>query len=251
MKNVQEIRKTIKRFRPVSQITNLFDPNINDRSILLYKCKDEEGNKFIIWIFTDKIKLEMPLATSLLFSINIPDIICFANKFIENMNRIGKLFTDNSKDEQVKLCVKLLKDYLISLSFNHSEGLIVYGNSLQMIINNDRQIIPEIEACERIKSLIELNFPETIYSVDYTDLPVDLKQLILKYECWIISDDFERDAKIKEMTIKERIELIKFVDQKFDDINIFLDTFRDKPLTEGAIKIQCLAELAMELKLAK
>ena len=251
MKTIQEIRNTIKRFRPISQKTNLFDPNINDKSNRLYIFKDEEGNKFIIWIFTDRIKLEMPLATSLLFSINIPDIICFANKFIENMNGIGKLFTDNSKDEQVKSCVKLLKDDLISLSFNHEEGLTVYGNSLQMILKNDRKIIPEIEICKRIKSLVELNYPNKVHSVDCTDLPNNLLQLIEKYESLAISDDFEREEKVEEMTKKERNDFIEAIGRKFDDINIFLDTFKDKPLTEGAIKIQCLAELAMELKLTK
>ena len=248
---MQEIRNTIKRFRPTSQKTNLFDPNINDKSNQLYKFKDEEGNKFIFWIFTDRIKLEMPLATSLLFSINIPDIICFANKFIENINGIGKLFTDNSKDEQVKLCVKLLTDDLISLSFNYTEGLIVYGNSLQMILKSDRQIIPEIEICKRIKSVVELNYPNKIYSVDYTDLPNNLFQLIEKYESLAISDDFEREEKVEERTRKELNDFIETIGQKIDDINIFLNTFKDKPLTEGAIKIQCLAELAMELKLTK
>ena len=53
------------------------------------------------------------------------------------------------------------------------------------------------------------------------------------------------------MTKKERNDFIEAIGRKFDDINIFLDTFKDKPLTEGAIKIQCLAELAMELKLTK
>jgi hypothetical protein len=248
MKTVQEIRNTIKKFRPISQKTNLFDPNINDRSNRLYRFKDEEGVKFIIWIFSDKIKVEIPLSTSLLFSINIPDMICFANKFIETMDGIGKLFTNNSKNKQVKLCVKLLEDDLIALNFNHTEGLIVYKNSLQMILKNDRQIIPEIEICKRIKSVIELYYPDKIYSIDYTDLPNDLLQLIERYESLAIPDDVEKEEKVQEMTKKEHTDFIEAIEQKFNDINIFLDSFGDKPLTEGAIKIQCLAELAMYIK---
>jgi len=56
-------------FRPTSQEINLFDPNISDKSTRLIKFKDEQANKFKIWIFTDTVKLETPLTTSLLFSV--------------------------------------------------------------------------------------------------------------------------------------------------------------------------------------
>ena len=188
------------------------------------------------------------MATSLLFSINIPDKICFADKFLENIRGIGKLFTDNSKDQQVRLSIELLKEDLMSFRFEHNEGLTVYGNWLQLILKSDRQILPEIEVCEKIKSIIELNFLQEIYSVDHTDLPTDLRQLVVKFESWAISDDFERSEKSKKMTKKERIELIEAVERKFNDINIFLDSFGNKPLTDEAIKLQYLAEMVMELK---
>jgi len=248
MTTVQEIKNKIKKFRPTSQKQNIICPNINDKATRFYKFKDDRGNKFRIWIFTDRIMLETPLATSLLFSINIPDQICLANKFLENIGGIGKLYTDNSKDEQVKLCINLLKEDLISFHFDHTEGLTVYGNWLQLILKNNRQISPEIEVCERIKSIIELNYPRKVYNVDYADLPTDLRQLVEKFESWAISDDFERDEKSKEMTKKERTKLIETIECKCDDINVFLDTFGEKPLTDGAIKLQCLAELVMELK---
>ena len=248
MTTIQEIKNKIKQFRPTSQKQNIIYPNINDKATQFYKFKDDRGNKFRIWIFTDRIMLETPLATSLLFSINIPDKICLANKFLENIGGIGKLYTDNSKDEQVKLCINLLKEDLISFHFDHTEGLTVYGNWLQLILKNNRQISSEIEVCERIKSIIELNYPRKIYNVDYADLPTNLRQLVEKFESWAISDDFEREEKSKEMTKKERTELIETIECKCDDINVFLDTFGEKPLTDGAIKLQCLAELVMELK---
>jgi hypothetical protein len=182
MTTVQEIKNKIKKFRPTSQKQNIIYPNINDEATRFYKFKDDRGNKFRIWIFTDRIMLETPLATSLLFSINIPDKICLANKFLESIGGIGKLYTDNSKDEQIKLCINLLKEDLISLHFDHTEGLTVYRNRLQLILKNNRQILPEIEVCEKIKSVIELNYPDEIYSVDYKDLPIDLRQLVEKFE---------------------------------------------------------------------
>ena len=116
-------------FRPTSQEVNLFDPNINDKSTRLFKFKDDKDNRFKIWVFTDKIKMETALATSLLFSINFPDKVCLANKILKEISGIGKIFTDRSKDDQIQSCVELLKDNLRSLKFDKNEGLTVYGNS--------------------------------------------------------------------------------------------------------------------------
>ena len=250
---MSELRNKVKKFRPASQKVNVFNSTISGWSIRLYKFKDTNGNKFRIYFFGDRIILETPLATLLHFSINIPDKIGFADMFSENVSGIGKLFVsklfvDDSKDKQIKSCVELLKKDLKSLCFDHCEGLTVYGNSLELILKSERQILPEIEICEKMKSIIESNFPEEIYSIDYSDLPTDLKTLIVKFESFAISDDYEREEKSKKITKKKRTELIEAVEGKLDDIDRFLDDFGGKPLTDGAIKLQCLAEMAMELK---
>ena len=247
MTTEQEIKNKVKIFRPTSQEVNLFDPNINDKSTRLYKFKDEKDNKFKIWIFTNRIKLETSLATSLLFSVNFPDKVCLANKLLETISGIGKIFTDNSKDDQIQSCIKLLKDDLKSLNFEDNEGLTVYRNSLQLTLKGERQILSEIEVCAKIKSIIELNFPDKMYNNDFSDLTSDFRQLIIKFENYSISDDFERDEKINEMTTKVCSDLIKEVEPRLDDINAFLEAFGDKPLTEGAIRLQSLAEIVIEM----
>lgn len=234
-------------FRPTSQEVNLFDPNLNDKSTRLLKFKDNQDNRFKIWVFTDTFKLETPLTTSLLFSINFPDNVCMANKRLKNVAEIGIVFTDNSKDDQVHSCIELLNDDLKSLHFDNSEGLTVYGNSLQLTLKHDRQLLPEIEVSKKMKSLIELNFPDKTNEADYSDLPTDLRQILLKYKNLAITDDFERDELIGEISTRQRNDLIKSIEPKLEEINLFLDTFGDKPLTEGAIGLQCLAELTIEL----
>ena len=234
-------------FRPTSQEVNLFDPNLSDKSTRLFKFSDDQDNRFKIWVFSDTVKMEIPMATSLLFSINFPDKVCLANKKLKNISGVGIVFTDNSKDDQIQSCIELLNDDLKSLQFDNNEGLTVYGNSLQLTLKPGRQLLPEIEACKKIKSLIELNFPDKTSEADYSDLPTDLRQILLKYETLAISDDFERDELIGELSTKQRNDLIKSIEPKLEEINLFLDTFGDKPLTEGAIGLQCLAELTIEL----
>jgi len=251
MTTVQEIRNKVKMFRPTSQEVNLFDPNLNDKSTRLFKFKDNQDNKFKIWTFTDTVKLETPLATSLLFSINFPDKVFLANKIMKDISDVGIVFTDNSMDKQIQSCIELLNDDLKSLQFDNKEGLTVYGNSLQLTLKYDRKLLPEIEVCIKIKSIIELNFPDKGNETDYSDLPIDLRQILLKFESLAITDDFERDELIEGLSTRQRKDLIKVIEPKLKEINLFLDTFGDKPLTEGAIGLQSLAKLVMELTFHK
>ncbi len=247
MTTEQDIRNKVKIFRPTSQEVNLFDPNLNDKSTRLFKFKDDHDNRYKIWVFTDTVKLETPLATSLLFSINFPDKICLANKLFEVVSGIGKIFTNNSKDDQIQLCIKLLKDDLKSLNFDFNEGLTVYRNSLQLTLKQDRQMLPEIEVFKKIKLLLQLNFPDETEEIDFSDLPTELRQILKKFGSLAISDDFERDEKIKNLTKKQRTDFIETLEPKLENINAFLDTFSDKPLSEGAIRLQSLTELLIEL----
>jgi hypothetical protein len=247
MTTVQDIRNKVKVFRPTSQEVNLFDTNLNDKSTRLFKFKDDQDNRFKIWVFTDTVKLETPLTTTLLFSINFPDKVCLAKKLLLEVSGIGKIFTDNSRDDQVQLCIKLLKENLKSLNFDINEGLTVYRNSLQLTLKQDRQMLPEIEVFKQIKSLIEVNFPDETEEIDFSDLPADLRQILMKYRSLAISDDFERDAKIETLTKKQRTDFIETLEPKIENIYSFLDTFNDKPLTEGAIRLQSLVELSIEL----
>lgn len=234
-------------FRPTSQEASLYDPNLNDTSDRIFKFKDFQDNKYRIWVFSDTIKLETPLSTSLLFSINYPDKVCLANKLLFEESGIGKIFTDYKKNDQIQLCIKLLKNDLILLNFDINEGLTVYRNSLQLTLKQDRQILPEIDVFIKIKSLIELNFPDETEEVDYSGLPSDLRQILIKFRSLAISDDFDRGEVIHELSAGQRRDLIKLIEPKLEEINLFLDTFADKQLTEAAIRLQCLAELTIEL----
>ena len=247
MTTVQEIRNKVKMFRPTSQEVILFDSNLNDKSTRLLKFKDDQDNRYKIWVFTDVVKLETPMTTSLLFSINFPDKVCLAKSLFLEISGIGKIFTDNSKDDQIQLCIKLLKDDLKSLNFDFNEGLTVYRNSLQLTLKQDRQMLPEIEVLKKIKLLLQLNFPDEIEEVDFSDLPTDLRQILKKFGSLAISNDFERDEKIQTLTKKQRTDFIETLEPKLENINAFLDTFSDKPLSEGAIRLQSLVELLIEL----
>ena len=103
-----------------------------------------------------------------------------------------------------------------------NEGLTVYRNSLQLTLKQDRQILPEIEVLKKIKLLLQLNFPDEIEEVDFSDLPTDLRQILKEFGLLAISDDFERDVKIQTLTKKQRTDFIETLEPKLENINSFL-----------------------------
>lgn len=160
---------------------------------------------------------------------------------------IGKIYTDNSIDDQIQLSIKLLTNELKSLNFELNEGLTVYRNSLQLTLRQDRQMLAEIEVLKKTKSLVEVNFPEETEKNNFSDLPTELGQILMKFGTLAISDNFERDEKIQTLTKDQRTHFIETLEPKLENINAFLDSFSDKPLSEGAIKLQSLAEILIEL----
>jgi hypothetical protein len=223
MTTVQDIRNKVKMFRPTSQEVNLFDPNLNDYSTRLFKFKDDQENRFKIWVFTDTLKLETPLTTSLLFSINFPDKVCLAKKLLFEESGIGKIFTNDSKDDQVKLCIKLLNDDLKSLDFDYNEGLTVYRNALQVTLKQDRQLLPEIEIFKKIKSLIEHNFPDETDEIALSDLPTynANKEIILNNKKGLAKFTELKEDKIQTSKI--------FVIKSKDDYTGFEKLMTDRP----------------------
>jgi hypothetical protein len=249
MTTERQIRDKIKSFKPTSQKADLFDPNLNDKSTRFFKFKNGHGRRYRLWLFTDRVKLETPLATSLLFSVNIPDNVCLANKLLQEKSDIGRIFTDAAKDKQVTECVDLLVEDLKILNLKADEGINVYGNWLQLTLSNERALLPEIELCDRIKAKIELNFPDKDEKIDYSDLPTELLEVVQKFGHLVSTDDFERQEKSKTLTSKQRKTFLEVMEPKLEGINNFLDGFKDIPLSDGAIGLQNLAELFTELSI--
>lgn len=251
MTTAEQIKILTKEFRPTSQKINIFDPNIQDTSTKFFKINDKEGNTFKLFAFSDRIKIETPLKTLLLFAINLPDIVCLANKILSNGSDTNKVYTDQSNDNSVLNCIKLIEQDLQDLGLETNEGLFIYRNVIQLTINKTRQLIPEISTLLKIKSKIEHRFPENPETVDVSKIPADLHDLIPILVEWAISDDLERDEKIKQSSKAKLKKVIDIVNPKINLINNYLNNFKDEPLPYEAILIGNLAELVSELTLIK
>src|ERR1044071_3736622 len=98
MSTAEHIKSLLKDFKPSNKKVNIFDPNIQDSSTRLFHLTDELGNKFRLVAFSDRIQVETQAKTSLLFAINLPDIVCFANAPLRVETQGHKIYVRRSDD---------------------------------------------------------------------------------------------------------------------------------------------------------
>jgi hypothetical protein len=96
--------------------------------------------------------------------------------------------------------------------------------------------------------IIEHNESKNKTIKNVNDLPDNLRDLYTLFDKYAISDDQERDELIESLTSREIKSLIDKVDKRTGEINKFLDSFDDRPLTENAQLLMSLTELVTELK---
>jgi hypothetical protein len=96
-------------------------------------------------------------------------------------------------------------------------------------------------------SLFTKNTQQKIYK---KNIPDNLKSLFPLLKKWSVSDDDLREQLVEETSERQKKKLINTVYPFINEINEFLDSFKDEPLSEEAILIGNLAELVSELKIA-
>jgi hypothetical protein len=85
---------------------------------------------------------------------------------------------------------------------------------------------------------------ERIYT---KNIPEKLRPLIPLLKKWSVGDDSDRGLLIEEASEKQKNKLVKSVEPYLNEINEFLDSFKDEPLSHEAILMGNLAELVSEL----
>ncbi|MDI3321307.1 hypothetical protein [Pinibacter soli] len=242
----EHIKNSTKQFKPTSQKINLYDPNVRNTCTRFFKIKDEKGNGFKLYDFSDRIMLETKVKTSLLFAINQPENICLANELLER-----NIYTNHSNDNSVLSCVDLIQQDIQEIQLQKNEALFVYRNVIKLLVDKARQLIPEIEFLQKIKLVIEDKFPDSVEIIDTSKIPKDLRDLVPYFEEWAISDDLERDEKIKKSSKSKLQKVVDIVNSKIKFVNNYLDSFGDEALPYEATLIMNLAELVAELTLPK
>ncbi len=246
MTTADHIRNMLKDFKLTTHKIDLFDYNLHDRSTRFFKIQDKDGNKYRLFVFTERISIEAKTATTLHFSVNLPDNICLAKYPLDN-NFGHKIFTSKSQDASILSCLNIINKEILDIDLNLNEGIFIYQNGIQLVVDKSRLLIKEVLTLQRIKEVLKDKFPLKSEMIDSTKLPSDLQYLIPILAEWAISDDVEREEKISKSSKSKLKKVIDHVSPKMNSINNYLDSFKSEPWPYEATLVANLAEIVSEL----
>lgn len=234
---------------------NNFNVNLGETSFKKIIIKDYRQYKIEIDEYKDAVLLGVKVDSHLALSVNKPDRIFSYNipKHLPGMPY--KIFVSDEKynfeqNEYVKEFWSSFSNLLRRISLSETESIFLYNNYVFFFLAAERDIVSELDG---IIDLINANNNifkrQSIRSISSKGVPESLKPLIPLLKKYSISDDAEREQLIMEMKQKEKVKLINSVQPFFEEINAYLDSFKENPLSEEAILIGDLAQLVSELKI--
>lgn len=248
MINNSDIKSHLNNFRVKCRTISRFDPNFAGNATKEYQL-EYEGNTYRVCGFEKVIIVEVGIDSSVAFAVNIPDKVCLLNQPSGKVSD-KTLYTGDYNTEKSHECAHLISPLIQRLYLDSGEGVIICKNGIQLAINSPGKIVGSIHILEDMKRTVETNYPaEEVQKIDVSQIPDELRSLIPFIEKWAISDDDERIVKIESSSARELDQLTKAVTLKIAQINNYLDSFGDCPLTYEALQIGRLAELAEEISL--
>jgi hypothetical protein len=203
-----------------------------------------------IYAADGKLSVEVPVADGLLlFAINQPDQVCFADKRLNGLSSFAPFpvfVSDDVGAERVRSWLAAPHvDLIRRLDLRDDEAMFVFGNVVQCVCRSDRDHVKVADVLIEIAGDLPLRHqrkPRT------SDLPADLRPLARLFSTWAFSDDEERSERIDRATPRQRAALLRTVDPITHRIDEYLASFGDKPLTDVAMLVAAVAEAAAEIR---
>ena len=237
------------------KMQNLLNINFKEISTRELLVKNYKGLKINVDEFGNLYQISIDVESDLIFAINHAEKIFKIDQLLNTPDFPYNIYILESQynpflnpDFNSFWDLFSLKVKEIKLSKN--ESIFMDGYRICLTFESNRDIVPIlddiIELIETNDSLFAKNTQQRIYK---KNIPDNLKSLFPLLKKWSISDDDLREQLVEETSERQKKKLIKSVDPFMNEINKFLDSFEDQPLSEEAILMGNLAELVSELKL--
>lgn len=137
---------------------------------------------------------------------------------------------------------------LKKMGLSESESVFFYKNYILFSLSIQRDLMSIMDEIIDLLIANENTFKkESKKSISSKNIPENLKPLIPFLKKYGVSDDGDREQLIAKFDGKKKKHLIKSVQPFFNEIRIYLDSFKNIPLNEEAILIGELAELVSDL----
>jgi hypothetical protein len=237
------------------QTQNHSNWNLNGNSFRVIIARDYKGYKIEVNEFENLFQIGIKVESDLAFSINNPDKIFGFTDPTSIGDFPYKVYFSDSKNDLNLLQQSEFSPFWNSfaakireLELSKNESIFIYNNVIYLAISPKRSLVPivdyVIDLINNNGSIFQKAKNGKIYA---KNIPENLRHLIPLLKKWSISDDSEREQLIEETSEKQKNKLVNSIYPLMREINEFLDSFQDSPLTNEAILLGNLAELVSEL----
>jgi hypothetical protein len=182
----------------------------------------------------------------LVFAINAPDRILVLRHQVTTIGAIpvyGRRATS-------AILLEWLRDHaasIESLRLSPRESLHFAQNEVAAVLEPNRDIDSVLTALLDIVDLLPVMPPQPS-KVDTEELPPALRPLVRYFSRLAVDDDDLRTQRLASLNSRQVISLLNDVSPLLAEIDSYLNSFRDRPLTETAILMGRLAEAVAELR---
>lgn len=226
----------------------------SSRRVLVRNYKQSNW-KIEIEDYGDMLLVGLKANSKFAFSINRPDNIFGYTKKVSVINTRFPVYTSDGRtpfpDPLQLRFFDALSLWLENLQLASDESVFIYNNYVYLAVKAARDLLSIINT---LVDLVEIHknlfHGQKIRSGKQSQLPIKLRALFPLMDKWAVSDDVERNDLVSSINKMEREALIAVVDPLMGDINDFLESFKDLPLSDEAMRLGNFAELVSELKLS-
>jgi hypothetical protein len=236
------------------KIQQQFDANFKHPSPRHLVVKNYRGYKIRFDDHVDLITVGVKVNSELAFSVNRPNILFSYKMPMELAHSPCILYVRDEtnylfkEDPTIKKFLTSFFSLLTQLHLSSTESAFFYRNYILFAFDMQRELIAVTD--DIVDFIIDnknIFGKESQLAIFSSEIPENLKPLLPYVKKYAISDDAEREQLKEDMNESEKSRLIMVVKPLFYDINAFLNSFKDKPLSEEAVSIGELAELVSEL----
>lgn len=237
----------------IIELSNFFGKRIKSQKVFNPNIKDNSDRVLVIdkqvriREFSNLISIEIAIDTTIAVAVNKPDKVCLINKPFKIDGFPYPLFCGDGFAENPDSCLKDNVGLFKGLDLSSNEFLIIYKNQICFYADKNRNFTSLVDKLKAISKQLP-KVDKTV--IDLKGLPKSLKILVPLTEKWSISDDELRDQLISSLKSIDKVEIVTKVDPLINNINDYLNSFKQNPLTEIAQKIGNLTELYEEIKTA-
>jgi len=248
---MNKLKELSTKFGSGIKSQNLINGNINQRSTKRLLIKNYKKYDLKIDEYENIYSIGIKVNSDLTFSINrIDDIFGYRTLIYYPIFKF-KVYARETDLKDDARTLKLLTSFAVlfdQIKFTDDESIFLYKNYLYFYLNAERNLLLILDKfIDLIQENREVFVEEVKKKTLLNRLPINLRPLSTYIKKYAISDDAEREQLIGEMSESEKSTLIRAVKPLFADINTFLNSFKEEPLSEEAVSIGELAELVSEL----